>query len=235
MRTYLASALVLLFACAVGAAGAETVGPPADYKIDPEHTSTSPDGATMIEQYAKTDADGNYTWQFWARRGEKLTPLKPEQEDHPAAFRFTNDSRWLVRTQKTGSGEAGLYLHKLGPDGFVATTAKPPSELAWAYFYGRPDSRKIMKPDFHIVAELLKGTDENYRWTGVNWPDSRYIVVTLSGDVSPNQRHGQTGRFTAGAVGMIWKRAPSTCRRNLKSTMRRRLSPTPNEQGSKSC
>jgi hypothetical protein len=32
-------------------------------------------------------------------------------------------------------------------------------------------------------------TDENYRRTGVNWPDSRF--VTLSGDVSPNRRHGQ--------------------------------------------
>jgi hypothetical protein len=86
--------------------------------------------------------------------------------------------------QKTGPGEADLYLYKLGPDGFVAATAKPLSDLAWAYFYNRPDSRKIMKPDFHIDAELLKGTDENYRWIGVDWPDSRYIVVTLSGDVS---------------------------------------------------
>jgi hypothetical protein len=25
----------------------------------------------------------------------------------------------------------------------------------------------------------------------VNWPDSRYLVITLSGDVSPNRRHGQ--------------------------------------------
>jgi hypothetical protein len=44
---------------------------------------------------------------------------------------------------------------------------------------------------FHIDADLLKGTDENYRWTGVNWPDNRHIVITLSGDVSPNKRHGQ--------------------------------------------
>jgi hypothetical protein len=42
------------------------------------------------------------------------------------------------------------------PDGFVAATAKPLSELARAYFYSRPASRKIMKPDFHIDAELFK-------------------------------------------------------------------------------
>jgi hypothetical protein len=190
-RNCLASAPALFLVCVIGAAAAEPAGPPTDYKIDPEYTSTSPDGATIVEQYAKTDADGNYTWQFWARRGDKLTLLKPEQQDYAAGFRFTNDSCWLVCMQKTGSGEADLYLYKLGPDGFVAATAKPLSDLAWAYFYSRPDSRKIMKPDFHIDAELLKGTDENYRWIGVDWPDSRYIVVTLSGDVSPNKRHGQ--------------------------------------------
>jgi hypothetical protein len=190
-RNCLASAPALFLVCVIGAAAAEPAGPPTDYKIDPEYTSTSPDGATIVEQYAKTDADGNYTWQFWARRGDKLTLLKPEQQDYAAGFRFTNDSCWLVCMQKTGSGEADLYLYKLGPDGFVAATAKPLSDLAWAYFYSRPDSRKIMKPDFHIDAELLKGIDENYRWIGVDWPDSRYIVVTLSGDVSPNKRHGQ--------------------------------------------
>ena len=26
---------------------------------------------------------------------------------------------------------------------------------------------------------------------GETWPDSRYLVITLSGDVSPNRRHGQ--------------------------------------------
>ena len=67
---------------------AQTVGPAADYKINPEYTSTSPDGTITIEQYAKIAADGSYTWQFWARRGDKLTLLKPEQPDYAAGFRF---------------------------------------------------------------------------------------------------------------------------------------------------
>jgi hypothetical protein len=168
-----------------------TAGPTADYKIDPKHTSTSPDGKTTIEQYAKISADGDYTWQFWARRQAKLTMLPPEQPDYAAGFRFTNDSQWLVRTQKTGSGEASLYLYRLTQQGFLAATSKPLDELAWAYFKSLPDSRWVAMPDFHIAAGLLKGTNENYRWMGVTWPDSRYLVISLSGDVSPNDHHGQ--------------------------------------------
>jgi hypothetical protein len=115
----------LFLAVAVGTVSARPAGPAADFKIDPEHTATSPDGTTTIEQYAKIASDGDYTWQFWARRPNTLTLLKPEQPDYAAGFRFTNDSRWLVRMQKTGSGEASLYLYRLGPQGFVAATSKP--------------------------------------------------------------------------------------------------------------
>jgi hypothetical protein len=170
---------------------APTVGPTADYKIDPEHTFTSPDGATTIEQYAKIDAEGDYTWQFWARSQNKVTMLNPEQPDYAAGFRFTNDSRWLVRMQKTGSGEASLYLYHRGPEGFVAATRKPLGDLAWAYFNSRPDSRKVKRPDFHFTAGLVKGAEENYRWMGVKWPDSRYLVISLWGEVSPTRQHGQ--------------------------------------------
>ena len=123
----------------------------------PEYTSTSPDGATTVEQYARISADGDYTWQFWARHQDKLTLLEPEQPDYAAGFGFTSDSQWLVRMQKTGAGYASLYLYHLGPQGFAAATAKPLSDLAWAYFKRRPESRKIRWPDFHIEADLVKG------------------------------------------------------------------------------
>jgi hypothetical protein len=173
------------------AMAAQTVGPTADYKIQPEHASTSPDGTTTIEQYAKMDADGNYTWQFWARHQDKLSLLKPEQPDYAAGFRFTADSRWLVRMQKTGAGEASLYLYRMDRQGFVAATRKPLSDLAWDYFKRHPDSRKITRPNFHIATGLVKGTEDNYRSMGETWPDSRYLVIGLAGDVLPNSRHGQ--------------------------------------------
>jgi hypothetical protein len=147
-RTYLPAAIGVLLACAVGATAAHAAGPPADYKLEAEHTSTSPDGATTIEQYAKVNADGDYTWQFWARHGDAFTLLEPEQPDYAAGFRFTNDSQWLVRMQKTGAGYSSLYLYRLRPQGFVAATRKPLSDLAWAYFNSLPPSRKIRRPNF---------------------------------------------------------------------------------------
>ncbi len=190
-QSHSASLIGLLLACTVTMAIAAPPGPPADYKIDPDLTVASPDGKTTIEQYAKTDADGDYTWQFWARRADTLTLLKPVQLYYSAGFRFTGNSQWLVRTQKTGSGEASLYLYRLSPQGFVAATKQPLSDLAWAYFRRQPASRKIRKPNFHIAAYLVKGAEDNYRWMNVNWPDSRYLVISLSGDALPTRQHGQ--------------------------------------------
>ncbi len=172
-------------------ARAQPTRPAAEFKVVPEHTVKSPDGKITVRQYAKISAEGDYTWQFWAHAQGKSTMLEPEQPDYPAGFRFTEDSRWLVRMQKTGSGEQSLYLYKMTPRGFVTATTEPFGDMAWAYFKSLPESRKVEMPDFHIAAGLLKGTDENYRWLGVKWPNNRYLVLSLSGDVEPNERHGQ--------------------------------------------
>jgi len=184
---------ILVSAMLLGGAVGQSrpAGPPAGYKIDAQYTVTSPDGATTVEQYSKTNADGDFTWQFWARRADALTMLPPEQPDYPAGFRFTRDSRWLVRMQKTGAGEQSLYLYHLASEKFAPATAKPLSDLAWAYFNGLAVSRRIRKPDLHITADLVKGADDNYRWMGEHWPDSRYLVIALSGELSPTSRHGQ--------------------------------------------
>jgi len=189
-RTSLIGLLVL---CAVGTAVAEPAGPPAGYKIDPEFTRTSPDAVITIEQYLNKDTE-DYKWQFWVRREGTFTLLDPEPADYPAGFRFTLDSKWVVRMQKTGAGESTLYLYRLTPQGFVPATKKPIGDLAWAYLKTRPEWRKVKKdPEYHISADLLKGTDENYRWLGIDWPANRYLLITLSGDADiKSRKHQQT-------------------------------------------
>lgn len=198
--------------CGIGTAAAQPAGPPAGYAINPEYTEKSPDGAIAIEQYHYENKETDeYKWQFWVRGESTFTLLDPEPADYPAGFRFTNDLQWLVRMQKTGSGESTLYLYRQAPQGFVAATKKPLGDLAWTYFKTRPEWRKLKKdPEYHMSANLLKGTEENYRWLGVDWPENRYLVIGLSGDADIKTRkpmqtsvvHGwrcrydlQTGKF----------------------------------------
>lgn len=184
-------ALGLMLAAACCSARAQS-GPPAGYTLsdEPDLAFTSPDGATRIEQYKKETPDYDIHWQAWTRRGDKMSELKPEQ-DYPAGFRFTSDSRWLVRMQKTGAGYQDLFLYRRDADGFVSATKTSLSELAWAYFKGHADARRISPPDFHISAGLLKGTEEAYRWLGVTWPNNRYLAISLSGEM--DTRHPKNG------------------------------------------
>ena len=103
-------------------------------------------------------------------------------------FRFSLDSQWLVRMQKLGAGYHTLYLYRRNGLKFSPATKKPLGELAWDYFPNQPTARRMhRKPKDrdsldHLQANLLKGMEENYAWLGQHWPDSRYVVITLSFD-----------------------------------------------------
>jgi hypothetical protein len=167
---------------AAGSPALSASGPPPGFTLveDANLAFASPDGTTRLEQY-KNETGDDWKWRVFARRGEQMTELEPEQ-GYPAGFRFTSDSQWLVRMQKTGSGEQDLYLYHVENGALASATRRPISDLAWAYFYSRPDGRKFGKLDFHITANLVKGTEQAYRWLGVSWPDNRYLVIALSGE-----------------------------------------------------
>jgi len=176
-------ALALLFAASPAPAAS---GPPPGFvlKDDADFTFTSPDGATKLEQYMKDSDDFDVKWQVWARHGDQMTELKPEQ-GYGAGFRFTSDSQWLVRMQKTGSGEQDLFLYHVENGVFTNATTKSLSDLAWAYFH----SRHKMKLDYHISANLMKGTEDAYRWLGVDWPNNRYLLISLSGEMDKHPKN----------------------------------------------
>jgi len=199
-----------MFAAWPRSAQAQPASPAAGYKIEPEYTQTSPDGAITVEQHLNKDTD-DYKWQFWVRRQGTLTLLDPETAEYPAGFLFTPDRKWIVRGQKTGSGEATLYLYRLAPDAGVPPIRTALGDLAWAFMKTRPDWRKIVKkPEYHESAGLLEGLEENYRSFGVDWPANRYILITLHAEAHVKGRkpmqtavvHGwrcrydlQTGKF----------------------------------------
>ncbi|MBR0845834.1 hypothetical protein JQ607_37060 [Bradyrhizobium liaoningense] len=190
MNAFYRAAPWLVFALLLAASPAPAAsGPPPGFVLtdNADLAFTSPDGATKLEQYMKDGRDFDVKWQVWARHGEQMTELKPEQ-GYGAGFRFTSDSQWLVRMQKTGSGEQDLYLYRSEKGAFVSATKKSLSDLAWAYFHSRRDTKK-MKLDYHISANLVKGAEDAYRGLGVNWPDNRYLVISLSGEMDKHPKN----------------------------------------------
>ena len=185
--SWLALALTLAAAPALAASG-----PPAGFVLtdNADLAFTSPDGATRLEQYMKDSEDlFGVKWQVWARHGDLMTELKPEQ-GYGAGFRFTSDSQWLVRMQKTGSGEQDLFLYHAVNGTFVSATKKKSlSDLAWAYFYGRPETKRFAKLDLHISAHLLEGTEDAYRGLGMDWPNNRYLVIGLGGEYDKHPKN----------------------------------------------
>ena len=191
MTTFCRPAPWLALALALAAAPARAAsGPPRDYILteNADLAFTSPDGATKLEQYMKDGGDFDVKWQVWARHGDQMTELKPEQ-GYGAGFRWTPDSQWLVRMQKTGSGEQDLYLYHVEKGVFASATKRSLSDLAWAYFYGRPETKRFAKLDFHISANLVKGAEEAYRWLDVKWPDNRYLVISLGGEYDKHPKN----------------------------------------------
>jgi hypothetical protein len=92
--------------------------------------------------------------------------------------------------QKTGSGEQDLFLYHLENGAFVSATKKKSlSDLAWAYFYGRPETKRFAKLDFHISAHLMQGSEETYRGFGVEQPENRYLVISLAGEYDKHPRN----------------------------------------------
>lgn len=196
-------ALLLTAAARISAAD----GPAPGYKLrdGADHTFISPDGQFRVEQYAMVSADSSWHWQFWVfdkdHKHGCLLNAKP-MDDYSAGFRFSPDSRWLVRMQKTGAGWATLYLYRRDGFNFTEATREPLGDMAWAYY----DSvrRKLKLPDTsqddHLTVDLIKGYEENYRWLGYKWPVGRYLVIGLFANSLP---HGfwcvydtGTGKFT---------------------------------------
>jgi hypothetical protein len=188
--------IALLLALAT-VAPASADGPRAGFKLDQEATVfISPDQKVRVEQYYKERKDEwRLLFQFWTfdadhRYGFLLNPGEGDDlAGYRAGFRFSPDSQWLVRMQKLGSGSQTLFLYKRKGSQFSLATEKPLGDLAWDYFFTTPTSKGMHRdPENpygldHAFVALVKGMEENYAWMGQHWPDSRYVVISLSFDM----------------------------------------------------
>jgi hypothetical protein len=191
--------ILLLFCLAMGAPACAD-GPAAKFRLLEDKTVTSSDRQVRVEQYATDLGDEGFLHQFWAfdsdhQHGSLLNPGEgTDLAGYPAGFRFSPNSQWLVRMQKLGAGYQTLFLYRRDRVRLTSATAKPLGDLAWDYFFSLPVSKRMHRDPKdrysldHAQAILLKGLDENYAWLGQKWPDSRYLVISLSFDVQGEEK-----------------------------------------------
>jgi hypothetical protein len=174
---------------------AHAAGPGPEFKLrtDANDIFISPDRQIRVEQYGADKGD-DFLFQFWTfddkhQHPSLLNPGEgPEFASYPAGFRFSSNSQWLVRMQKTGSGSQDLFLYRRNGFEFSSATPKPLSEMAWDYFWALPVSKKLHRDPkdrdelSHVFAALVKGMDDNYARLGLHSPDSRYVVISLNFD-----------------------------------------------------
>jgi hypothetical protein len=186
--------VVVLSLAAVAPAAAANPGRELTKLDDPEDTFTSPDGQVIIEQYWKDKGEYDRVYEYWAfdaKHGHGVLLNRDKYIDdarYPAGFRFGPNSQWVVRMQKLGSGTHTLFLYRRNGSRFSEATPKPLGDMAWDYFYSQPISRQIHRKSKdrdsidHPQIHLVKGADDNYASQGRHWPDSRYLVLSLSFD-----------------------------------------------------
>ena len=186
--------LLLLGLATAASAGADGPGPEFKLRTDADDIFISPDRQIRVEQYGADKGDDGFLFQFWTFDDKRQHPSllnageSIDLAGYPAGFRFSPDSQWLVRMQKTGAGFQTLFLYRRNGFEFSSATPKPLSEMAWDYFWGLPVSKKLRRAPkdrdslSHVFAALVDGMDDNYARLGLHWPDSRYIVISLNFD-----------------------------------------------------
>src|SRR5438309_6169223 len=108
--------LMLIGLTALASASAE--GPGAEFKLrtDADDSFTSPDGQIRVDQYYKDMGDAGFLHHFWTFDDKHQNPSllnggeTIDLAGYPAGFRFSPNSQWLMRMQKTGAGSQDLFL-----------------------------------------------------------------------------------------------------------------------------
>jgi hypothetical protein len=183
----------------------------------PDYTCTSPTGRFRIEQYHTTGGDV-WDWEFWvSRKGDSRPVQLPTGNRDPAmygaSFFFHPTEKWLVRTQKTGSGDNVAVLYRISKGAILAggdiratfddlawmefdrayalTGEAAQRYHTWCKFLGWESDGETLR--LHLTAAHC-GEDYRADWT-VHYHVKTRKFFFASDDLAHNKRHG-----------LVWKR-----------------------------
>lgn len=116
-----------------------------------KETTRSPRGTFEIVQVSRKDRKDNY--YYWSeslhfRKAPARTILLEQQISWRAFFEISPDERWMLRRQKTGSGENVGILYRIEANGRVSRVEETLNDLAIAYL--KKKHRFNEKDYFHV-------------------------------------------------------------------------------------
>jgi hypothetical protein len=138
----------------------------ASEKAPSEFVAKSPHGRFTITQhwvrpdYIASDTDCNDADCGWAAvlqfadksKAQVTLADQPEWYPWPADYRISPDEQWIIRDQKTGSGENALFLYHLMPDGQVWRLTTPIDDVVFATLF--PPLHRTRKDYYHLEVVL---------------------------------------------------------------------------------
>ncbi len=102
-----------------------------DFQLVPERTIKSTDGKISIQEYIRFSENGFGDWKISVTyEGETHDLPTLTEEDglpnaYPGYFIISADDQMLIRFQKMGSGESGIYLYLRKANQFVPDSDVP--------------------------------------------------------------------------------------------------------------
>jgi hypothetical protein len=132
------AALLALAVCATTIRGSEPA--PGEFDAKSPH-----DRFTITQRWIRPDyiakdtdcSDADCGWSAVLQFADKskaqvVLADRPEWYPWPAAYRISADEQWIIRDQKTGSGENSLFLYHLLADGQIWRLATPIDDVVFA-------------------------------------------------------------------------------------------------------
>jgi hypothetical protein len=154
---------------------------------EPLVTKASSGRFTITQRWVKPDFiaadtdcnDSDCGWQAvlqFADKSKREATLAahPEWYAWPADYRISPDEQWIIREQKTGSGENALFLYHVEPNGQLWRLAQPLDDLVFAFLL--PPLHRT-RADYYHMEVLVE-----------SW-DVAAGKVHLRANATPNDKH----------------------------------------------
>jgi hypothetical protein len=132
-----------------------------------EYTFKSPSGRfTIVERWIRPEyiaenrdcTPGECGWKAVVQFADKskhevILADEPEWYAWPADYRISSDEKWIIRDQKTGSGENSFFLYRVAPEGDIWRRVESVDDAVFAALF--MPLHRTRRDYYHLAITLV--------------------------------------------------------------------------------